>query len=231
MASSIESVTVRPSTADDLAAIADVHLLAFPHSVTTMLGRNAVRRYYDWLRDPVHDAVPLVAESEGRLLGFCIGGVFRGAMLGYLRRNMLFLTRTVVLHPGVALQSRFRSRAMSGLRLIMRVGKRALKQRFGALPSSQQAALPEPAFSILAIATDPRRRQSGVGRALMGAAEAEARRLGFRRMNLTVEASNTGAIRFYEALGWRQVETKAGWQGEMERWLESGAGHGHSSGA
>lgn len=54
------------------------------------------------------------------------------------------------------------------------------------------------------VAADQRRR--GYGRALMHAAEREARRLGADSIGLHVFGFNTGAIALYEELGYRRVE-------------------------
>jgi ribosomal protein S18 acetylase RimI-like enzyme len=49
-------------------------------------------------------------------------------------------------------------------------------------------------------------RSRGHGRALFVAGEAEMRRRGFRTLQLKVMADNTGAIRLYEACGYRVSE-------------------------
>ncbi|HZB93334.1 MAG TPA: GNAT family N-acetyltransferase, partial [Stellaceae bacterium] len=56
---------------------------------------------------------------------------------------------------------------------------------------------------ILAVA--PGAQHRGVGRALMGFAEDEARRLGLPALRLYTNAKMSEALRFYPALGFRQV--------------------------
>lgn len=58
---------------------------------------------------------------------------------------------------------------------------------------------------VLNVATDPRFRRRGVGRALMLEAEARSRRRGAVLSTLEVRRSNVGAIALYEQLGYRQV--------------------------
>lgn len=58
------------------------------------------------------------------------------------------------------------------------------------------------------LAVDPAVRRGGVGRALMDAAEALARRLGLPRVELEVRAWNDGAARFYAALGYAPASTR-----------------------
>lgn len=49
---------------------------------------------------------------------------------------------------------------------------------------------------------DPRNRQSGVGKALLGAAADYGRRVGARRLILSTEVTNGIAQALYERLGW-----------------------------
>jgi ribosomal protein S18 acetylase RimI-like enzyme len=49
-------------------------------------------------------------------------------------------------------------------------------------------------------------RRRGIGRALMNAAEASARRRGADRMILDMSAANEDALRFYQALGYQDHE-------------------------
>jgi ribosomal protein S18 acetylase RimI-like enzyme len=52
------------------------------------------------------------------------------------------------------------------------------------------------------LATDPKRRKRGIGRALMTAAEAKLRELGCPRIRLMVRGGNLPARGFYEAVGY-----------------------------
>lgn len=67
-------------------------------------------------------------------------------------------------------------------------------------------ALPDPpgrerAFYVDALATHPDHRRRGVARALLDAAEKEARRLGLHAVQLDTTLDNTGARRTYENTG------------------------------
>lgn len=61
-------------------------------------------------------------------------------------------------------------------------------------------------IDILAVA--PRAQHRGVGRALLGFAEAEAKRLGLPALQLYTHVKMTEALRFYLALGFRQTGAK-----------------------
>ena len=59
-------------------------------------------------------------------------------------------------------------------------------------------------YYIMAIAVYPEFRGSGIGRRLIAEAEAAAKAKGFTETSLNVFAENQGAVRLYEALGYRE---------------------------
>lgn len=204
-------LVVRDLRATDLSRVAVVHRAAFPESALSRLGPEAVRRYYEWQLAGPHDAVAMGAfENEG-LVGFCFGGVFRGAVSGFLQRNRAFLARRLLLRPGAVADPIFRSRLMSGLRILGHV--------HGAAPPAPRSAGGRP-FGILAVATSPSHQGRGVGFELMKTVEAVARSRGFRSMRLTVHPENATAIRFYEGLDWERCDDPGDWRGGMVKTLE-----------
>ena len=76
-----------------LPQVAELHRRAFHASLITALGRRVVLRYYEWQLTGPHDVQPLGAFRDQRLVGFCIGGVFRGALSGFVRRNRVLCQR------------------------------------------------------------------------------------------------------------------------------------------
>lgn len=200
-----------PLTHDDLPALAEVHRRAFPDSAITAFGTEAVRRYYAWLLDGPHDASLVGAFLDGRLVGFCAAGTFRGAMNGFLRRNRAYLAACMLRRPSLALSPLVRDRIRQALQITVRFSRLA--------PAPRTSAGPE-RFGVLAIATAPEVRGSGAGRALMLDAEARARKSGHHAMILTVHPDNTRAVAFYEGLGWtRHSEAGQPWQGKMQKAL------------
>lgn len=181
---------------------------AFPDSALTALGAEAVRRYYEWQLAGPHESTSLGIRISGEMAGFCIGGVFRGAMSGFLRKNRLYLILRVLSRPWLIGNTLFRDRLRSGVRLL---GRRTAKPR--AQHSAPQAR--PKSYAILAIAVNPVFQGHGVGRSLMKEAELDALRRGFVRMHLTVSPGNSQAIGFYEGMGWIKSVSDSGWQGEM----------------
>lgn len=208
------TVVIRSLNPEDLGGVASVHMAAFPDSALARLGLEAVRRYYAWLLEGPHDAVRLGAWAGTELVGFCFGGIFRGAMTGFLNKNRMFLVARVLLRPWMIANPIFRDRLLNAARILGRTLKRPAP-----LPAPE-AASAKP-FGILAIAVDPARQGLGVGRRLMRQAETLARASGFRQMILTVSPSNHQAIRFYEHQQWIKVVGKTAWEGRMKKLLDA----------
>lgn len=204
-------ITMRELSVVDVPSIVSVHVESFPRSATTLLGTETVRRYYEWLFLGPHQARYLGACVDDRLAGFCIGGQFKGALIGFLRQNKAYLCRQLLTRPWLLASEEVRT-------ALSTAGSRLLRVRAEGLPSALRG--PEIAqFGILAIATAPAYRGSGIGAGLMGEAERLARRLQCRAMGLTVSPTNKSAINFYKRLGWVEVMEGGGWKGRMEKSL------------
>ncbi len=68
----------------------------------------------------------------------------------------------------------------------------------------------EGGWQIEVVTLSARRRDAGVGAALLARAERFAREGGFRRIYLTTTNDNTAAMRFYQRRGWRLAALHAG---------------------
>jgi GNAT superfamily N-acetyltransferase len=203
------SISVTRLGHGDLATVAAIHERAWDDSAITAFGRPIIERYYRWLLDGPHDALLMGAWLDGRLVGFCAAGVFRGAMNGFLRANRRRLAWHLATHPSLLLRGRVRERLREAL---------AITARFSRIARPPQAATPRaPRFSVLAIATDPTVRGAGAGRALMIEAEQRARREGHARMSLSVHVDNARGVKFYEDLGWLRDLSSGVWTGAMSK--------------
>jgi ribosomal protein S18 acetylase RimI-like enzyme len=207
-------VHIRKIEAADLPSVAAIHMMAFPESALTMLGTEAVRRYYEWQLIGPHEVAGLSARVNSELVGFCFGGVFRGAMSGFLHKNRKFLIWRVLTHPWFATNPIFRERLTFAVHILKRFGKSKAP-----VPHTKDPT--RDSFAILAIATDPCRQGLGVGKLLMKESEDIARKRGFREMSLTVHPDNHRAIRFYVRLDWEKLSENGVWGGGMKKSINS----------
>lgn len=209
------SVYIRPLTVEDLLDVARVHMQAFPGSALTKLGREAVRRYYEWQITGPHEALNVGVYDQDSLIGFCFGGVFRGALGGFLEKNRAFLIRRVISHPWLLVDPLFRERVRFA---VSRLRKRFLSQR-ASVAAKPTAIMPEEvsSFGILSIAVAPQYQGSGAAQLLMEYSERAAIERCFARMNLTVHPSNKRAVCFYEKVGWQRDVKDSRWDGHMSK--------------
>lgn len=212
LTSTKHTVKIRPLTLADLSGIVAVHQAAFPGSAITRLGPEAVRRYYAWQLTGPHDSQNIGAFVDGRLVGFCFGGTFRGALSGYLRENRIFLATRLLVRPWLLADPIFRNRIVRGVQALRRFGR--TRSNAHSHPVTEQRPS---SFGILSIAVDPQLQGAGVGQVLMVAAEEEARRRGCEQMNLSVSTENQQAIRFYERGGWTRTMRGDKWDGHMTK--------------
>lgn len=207
---------LRPLVGKDLSSVARIHCAAFDKSALTWLGQGAVRRYYDWQLTGPHECVALGAWQDETLCGFCFGGVFHGALGGFVRKHRVYLAGQIAVQPWLLLRPVVRQRFRSSFTTLLK--RRRRSPRPGPIPKESAEM---PSFGILAVAVDPTSKRGGVGRLLMVEMESAARRQGFSRMHLTVKPENLEAIRFYEHLGWVKRNHGGSWTGSMTRQLET----------
>ena len=208
------AICVAGLSLDDLPAIAALHAAAFPNSALTKLGAGAVERYYRWLLTGPHEAASLGVWKDGRLAGFCFGGIFCGALSGFVGTNRWYLIARVLKHPWLVMNPIFRERLKAGLKGLKRHWKP--KRRTPTPPGTPEKPR---SFCILSIATDPAVQRGGLGRRLMIESEVIARQRGFASMDLSVHTDNAKAIPFYESLGWRREMENGVWKGVMRKSL------------
>ncbi len=195
----------------DLPAIARVHVEAFPGSSTTRLGKEAVRRYYEWQFVGPHKAHYFGAWADGQLAGFCFCGRFRGALTGYVNSHKWYLAWCMATRPWLILHEDVRSAVRTSFRLLGR-------RRAGG--GIVEGVASRRSFGILAIAVAPNCQRLGLGGRLMSEAEKTAESLGCDTLGLTVSPENAPAIEFYQKLGWVPVSDGGAWRGRMEKAIE-----------
>lgn len=198
-------IEVREHDDGDLAGMASLQRRVAPDSVLGALGTDVVARFLA-AQLAEEQVVGLVAEDEGRLVGYLIGGRFGGATSAFVRANLGLLVRRVLRHPAA---------------LVRRGGGVAVKVAVAAVARPRRGAerpdrVPPRSFGILAVAVEAGSRRRGVGRALLAEAERIARSRGFERLHLTVDSRARGASAFYGSLGWLRIDPDTD---HATRWL------------
>ncbi len=209
----MENITVRNLSQNNLDSVVNVHLNAFSDRALASLGREAVRRYYEWQLQGPHDAIALGIFQDEKLAGFCFAGVFHGSLSGFLQKDKWFLAWRVITHPWLIVAPFFRERINLAWDVLRRRPNSAVSQPV--TPSTKS-------FGILAIAIDPQIQGTGLGKRLMAETEKIAAERDFSRLYLTVDINNIQAIAFYQNLGWQKMPASDGlWHGSMVKYLES----------
>lgn len=196
---------------EDLSQVAALHQKAFTDSALTKLGREPVRRYYEWQLSGPHECYAIsVFDQNNTLLGFCFSGIFRGSLYGFLRKNRKFLVRWILTHPRLITNQLVQDRIKLAWNIFR---KKPIKK-----PLIQKEQYRS--FGVLSIAVDPERQGLGIGKTIMALVEQEARIKGFLQLNLTVHPTNRCAIAFYEHCGWIKTSDESGnWTGSMIKTL------------
>lgn len=195
-----KNITILELSKKHIDDVVTIHMQAFPESTFTKVGKETVRRYYLWQFEGPHDLIALGAYCDETLVGYLFGGVFRGAMIGFLRKNWKFLIMRVLLRPWLLLNRDVRESILSGGKyFLMNPQKRpvnTLKEAESTLKRN----------SILAIAVNSDFYRLGIGSKIMDVFEEDSLTRDVDEIYLSVNEKNLKAIKFYESLGWEIVE-------------------------
>ncbi len=180
-----EGCLCRDATLDDLVAVTELHMAAFPEFFLSSLGPAFVHTMYRaFLRNS--SGIFVVAEIEGRVSGFAVGalqstGKDRHLALRMLPQFVWALAPAVARHP-------------------MRVLRRVLSQFFsdGGVP-----AMPDAGAALRSIGVSPAMQGGGVAGHLLAAFEQRAQARGASAVTLTTDVlDNERAIQFYKKHGY-----------------------------
>lgn len=188
---------------DFIDQIVFVHLSAFKNSLMTRLGHNVVRAYYTWqFTDIEKYDKRIFAEGvfhEDKLVAYTIFGLPRNAKIGFLRKywcTLLFaaVTRFYKIRPRefqevYAIVKYFFSKLLSFSANVSPVDNTSAGEVFG--------------FLVTACLSEYEGR--GLGTLLMRRAEKIAQSKNAVAIRLSVRETNNGALKIYEALGYRKI--------------------------
>ncbi len=204
---------VRPLEVGDLGRAAALHREVLDIEFLSRYGVAFLRTYYRaWLEAP--EAIALAAVDEhGDLLGVLLGAIdpavhVSGMMRGYGIRLGARIVSHALAHPSVA-RDLVATRGIRYARGVVRViGARFVSSG----PSPPEKAAGPLVAEITHLLVEPTRQGSGVGRALVQAAQEEAL-AGGRGEMILVTPPDLAARSFYERLGWRadgEVTSRSG---------------------
>ena len=206
-------IKTRPLEAADVRDVAPLHLQAFPHAAISQLGVEAAWQYYNSVIDGRHQATGVGAFHQGRLLGYCFAGVWNDPEKYFLKTNMVFIARRVLIHPTLLLAPFFRERILCGVRLLW--PKRQAHAVTSLTPVDADETKPVRSWGILYLAVDHEARGLGLGHMLLEQIENLGRQKGFQQLNLSVYLDNHAAITLYEHMGWEKLLSDGIWKGFM----------------
>jgi ribosomal protein S18 acetylase RimI-like enzyme len=197
---------IRAGARCDLDQIVAIHKQAFPNTFGSALGKSYLRAFYAWfLADSA--ALCLVAASEKRLLGYAVGcqnaRTYYEQLYGARQKTLVWAALRGLLENPLALV-RFR-RALPSI--LPRLAQIMSKRRAKLPQASATDALPAPEIdcaSLNVIAVHPSVLGTQVATTLLQAFVKAVYERGVARIQLTVDKSNSRAIRFYEREGWRR---------------------------
>lgn len=201
----MSDLLIREIGVSEIDKIVDIHLEAFPNSAMTSLGGDTVRRFYAWILEGPHEIAPLGAFKEDQLIGYTIGGLFRGATGGFVRKNRSFLVGKVLRRPWLIRNELFKERLKLGLGILFRRGRPS--------PSTSENGAPyEKQFGLLVTAVHPKHRGSSVFHLIKRAEEIAVDR-GFFEVTLSIDPKDHRLAQMYTWLGYEKYPDDKNWKG------------------
>ncbi|HEY7785243.1 MAG TPA: GNAT family N-acetyltransferase [Pyrinomonadaceae bacterium] len=203
-------VVIRVLRKNDLDAMTAIHLAASPKSPISLLGSGAVKRFFEWQMIGPHSASAYGAFIGEMCVGFCFGGIFRGAMSGFVSHNRLYLIGKLLARPWLL--------SNQSLREHLRLARSEMQIESQTESPPINPSRPQ-TFGILALAVSQPFQRQGIGRLLMQHIEEIAHKHSFHEMQLTVDPDDERAITICQRLGWEKVVAQGEWRGEMKKAL------------
>jgi ribosomal protein S18 acetylase RimI-like enzyme len=183
--------SIRKASASDLAQIVSMHEHCFPGFLMTMLGSAFLRAYYKASLNS-HGTVALIAQEEGKTLGFVVGYLAPSRFYALLRRQWWLLGWTATI--GVLRSPDLFTRVLGNFRRMSRSAMRSTDQELG--------------VELASVGVLPTASGKGLGKALISAFAQRARNCGADHIYLTTDAENNEKVNaFYVGLKFTRAGT------------------------
>ncbi len=187
-----ENIEVAPIQSYQIAALAQLHLVAFAEYTNAKLGARYAEGLFQFFTARPERIALCASQDESELIGYAIG-----APVGYNKEMTSVLWPTVAwaiaTRPMLWFDVRFRT--------IFKQKLCSILQRRSAVPPAS-TTLPMPTMSLVGIAVHPLARGRHVGRRLLERFELEVLCRGYTAMQLSVYPENRAARQLYEQLQW-----------------------------
>ncbi len=213
------------STLKNLPAIARCHCAAFPQSLATALGRRYVTHMLSWYLSSDKTFIFHVTDEQGKVAGYCGGMVSDGTLgtgsaSGMAQHSFKAAIGAFITHPWVFFHPEVRAKwPLLWKNVKMKLGLHPQRHRS---PEADQQRARDPLAGLVVIGVDPGYQGKGYGYQLLQ--EFERRALAdyhIQKLQLSVLATNTQAIKAYERNGWVRGKQEGG---SLGMWKEVKAG-------
>lgn len=215
------AVRIRPLQAADVAVTSALHEEILHMEFLARAGRGFLRRYHRAWMD-TDDAVALAAVDDSEVVvGFLLGALRpAGHFRSMVRRHGLQLAGALVLaairRPSfgrelVATRLLRYGRGLGRMAWATATGRRRRPPAEGPVPTAAQHVVGE----VTHVLVRPDLQGGGAGRALLDATTAAARAAGVEELVLVTPPELTGAVGFYEHLGWEHAGRLTSRSGEQ----------------
>lgn len=177
-------INYRLANKADLIQVAQIHKEQFPTHYLGQFNKSLLVKFYSYLLDEKN--VFVVAEEDGKILGFVIGGEWKyieSKLNRFIKENVMSYVWQIAIHP--------KTWAKSVQKFIGLIHKP--KHEYVLLDDTEK-------YTLLSIATAEFSQGKGVGGGLVDAFEDELKKVG-NRYFLSVQDNNYNAIQFYKKKG------------------------------
>ena len=205
----------RNLTKQDLDQVAKIHQQAFPDSLLTAFGFDAIKKYYHWQMTPPNNCYSVGVFQDNELLGFSFSGVLNNAELFFIKEYFPYFFRHVFKHPKLL----FDKRIFNQLKKSMGYVKEYISKKQPLKADDER--LKEKSFGILSTAVAPDHQGRGIGKLLTENIEIYARDNDYPSIKMSVHNDNEASIKLHEKLGYKKVASENGnWHGVMVKELK-----------
>jgi ribosomal protein S18 acetylase RimI-like enzyme len=212
---------IKPTHHNDLDLVAECHILAFPGSLSSALGKKYVSKMLTWYLESDRKFL-FHHEENGKVIGYC-GGILNDefstetsssgmlqnsiedAFYGILKRpRLLFHKEIIRRYPLILINIK---------RKLFGVSKERVDKWKQKLKES------DPYLGLIVIGVSKKNQGNGIGTSLLQEFEKYALHYGVKKLSLTVNSKNYWAIGSYKKNGW-SIGSQSGYSTQMIKILE-----------